>query len=196
MKVIKCELCGSSDLIKKDGLFECQYCGTKYTLEEARNLFTDAIVSISGDVKTKASDFTIKAGVLEKYNGESTIVDIPDNVKIICKECFKDLIIETVNIPNSVTTIGESAFYGCSSLTSVTIPDSVKTFGEDIFYQCSSLDPQNIKMSAVCDKPIFTKIKSECCPRCAGEIKWGLFSGRCIKCGVKIKKSEDYLYIP
>ena len=42
-------------------------------------------------------------------------------------------------IPNSVTTIGDYAFEGCSSLTSVTIPDSVTTIGNTAFYNCSSL---------------------------------------------------------
>ena len=42
-------------------------------------------------------------------------------------------------IPDSVTSIGEYAFSGCSSLTSVTIPDSVTSIGEYTFYDCSSL---------------------------------------------------------
>ena len=44
-----------------------------------------------------------------------------------------------VVIGDSVTTIGEYAFYTCSSLTSVTIPDSVTTIGDLAFYECSSL---------------------------------------------------------
>ena len=39
----------------------------------------------------------------------------------------------------SVTSIGNSAFYDCSSLTSVTIPESVTSIGESAFLECTSL---------------------------------------------------------
>ena len=42
-------------------------------------------------------------------------------------------------IPDSVTSIGDRAFYGCDSLTSVTIPDSVTSIGNWAFYHCDSL---------------------------------------------------------
>ena len=44
-----------------------------------------------------------------------------------------------LTIPDSVTSIGDYAFYGCSSLTSVTIPDSVTSIGYYAFRYCSSL---------------------------------------------------------
>ena len=45
----------------------------------------------------------------------------------------------SVTIPNSVTSIGEFAFRGCSSLTSVTIPNSVTSIGDGAFASCTSL---------------------------------------------------------
>jgi len=45
----------------------------------------------------------------------------------------------SVTIPNSVTSIGNSAFYGCSSLTSVTIPNTVTSIGWGAFESCSGL---------------------------------------------------------
>jgi hypothetical protein len=47
--------------------------------------------------------------------------------------------ITTVNIQDGVTTIGDNAFAGCSSLTSISIPDSVATIGGAAFSDCTSL---------------------------------------------------------
>ena len=55
---------------------------------------------------------------------------------------IKDLV-----IPNSVTSIGYSAFYGCSRLTSVTIPNSVTSIGNSAFYGCSRLTSVTIPNS-------------------------------------------------
>ncbi|MCH5171750.1 MAG: leucine-rich repeat domain-containing protein [Erysipelotrichales bacterium] len=45
----------------------------------------------------------------------------------------------TITIPSSVTSIGESAFKGCSSLTSITVPSSVTSIGKNAFQECTSL---------------------------------------------------------
>ena len=50
-------------------------------------------------------------------------------------------------IPNSVTSIGNSAFYCCSGLTSVTIPNSVTSIGDYAFYGCSALTSVTIPNS-------------------------------------------------
>jgi len=50
-------------------------------------------------------------------------------------------------IPNSVTSIGSSAFYGCTGLTSVTIPNSVTSIGDDAFRGCIGLTSVTIPNS-------------------------------------------------
>ena len=45
----------------------------------------------------------------------------------------------SITIPNSVTSIGNSVFQGCTNLTSVTIPNSVTSLGRSVFSNCSSL---------------------------------------------------------
>ncbi|MBO5124726.1 MAG: leucine-rich repeat protein [Spirochaetaceae bacterium] len=57
---------------------------------------------------------------------------------------------ETVtNVPTSVTTIGNDAFYGCKSLTSISIPSSVTSIGEAAFSGCSSLTSITIPSEGV-----------------------------------------------
>ena len=53
----------------------------------------------------------------------------------------------TYNIPDSVTTIGDFAFWDCDSLTSVNISDSVTTIGIYAFSDCGSLTSVNIPNS-------------------------------------------------
>lgn len=44
-----------------------------------------------------------------------------------------------MSLPEGLQTIGSSAFYGCSSLSSVSLPEGLKTIGSHAFYNCSSL---------------------------------------------------------
>ena len=67
--------------------------------------------------------------------------DSRDNCNAIIETASNTLITGCMNtyIPNSVTSIGNSAFSGCSGLTSVTIPNSISSIGNYAFSGCSGL---------------------------------------------------------
>lgn len=49
MKQLTCEMCGSTDMMKQDGVFVCQTCGCKYSVEEAKKM----MVEVAGAVQVK-----------------------------------------------------------------------------------------------------------------------------------------------
>ncbi len=80
----------------------------------------------------------ITSVTVDKNNGT---YDSRDNCNAIIDTSTNTLIVGCKNtiIPNSVTSIGNSAFYGCTGLTSVTIPNSVTSIGDRAFSGCSGL---------------------------------------------------------
>ena len=68
-----------------------------------------------------------------------TSVTIPNSVTTIGNDAFWGTGITSLNIPASVTTIGDSAFFSCKGLISVTIPDTVISMGESVFYDCTEI---------------------------------------------------------
>ena len=94
-------------------------------------------VSSIGDIA-----FTYCSG-LEKITVESgnSCYDSRDNCNSIIDTETNTLIVGCKNsiIPNSVTSIGESAFQGCSGLTKLTLPNSVTSIGVEAFRGCTGL---------------------------------------------------------
>ena len=75
------------------------------------------------------------------FNGELVNdVVVPDSITSIGRHAFYGCTgLMSITITDSVTSIGEYAFAYCSSLTSVMIPDSVTNIDRKVFYCCSSL---------------------------------------------------------
>ena len=85
-----------------------------------------------------SSSSSLTSMIVENGN---TIYDSRENCNAIIETATNTLIAGCQNtiIPNSVTSIGDYAFYDCSSLTSITIPNSVTSIGYAAFANCSSL---------------------------------------------------------
>ena len=81
VRAIVCELCGSNELIKDEGVFVCQHCGTKYTTEEARKLLVEASVTIDEPVRVQGvatvDNPLRRADDFERQKGVAPIVNRP-----------------------------------------------------------------------------------------------------------------------
>ena len=121
---------------------------------------------------TTTSDTTVSVGKNGTPTGE---LIIPESVKYkgtqysvtsIGESAFRGCSgLTSIDIPNSVTSIGESAFRDCSGLTSVTIPNSVTSIGTGAFSRCSVLteinvDENNSTYSSI-DGVVFNKSQTE-----------------------------------
>ena len=113
----------------------CQYSGKMARIyyksfEDKRNrgnAFRGCTSLTSINVDTENQCYKSIDGVLFSKDGK-TLLQFPRGKK------------ETdYTIPNSVGSIGSSAFAGCTGLTSITVPDSVKSIGDFAFYGCSGL---------------------------------------------------------
>ena len=111
-----------------------------YAFEECRGLTSitipGSVASIGGGAFQSCwglTSITVASGNA-KYHDEGNCV-IETESKTLIAGC-KNSIIPT---DGSVTSIGQSAFYGCSGLTSITIPDSVTSIGGGAFEFCSGL---------------------------------------------------------
>ena len=83
-------------------------------------------------VDTDAPEFDIENGVLVRYNGADSDVEIPDGVTAIGEYAFYDKKVQRVSLPDSVTKIGDSAF-SRSTLTDINFPEGLQTIGNGAF---------------------------------------------------------------
>lgn len=67
------------------------------------------------------------------YNSDSESIDIPDTITEIGEFAFARSGITSIEIPEGVTKIGYAAFYHCDELTEIVIPDSVTEIGSSAF---------------------------------------------------------------
>ncbi len=95
-------------------------------------------IIIPDNGKTLSRVIVEAAPLPHEYNGEYKNINkclINKKNKTLILGCNKSII----PLDGSVTSIGNSAFYYCSDLTSVTIPDSVTSIGNEAFKACYGL---------------------------------------------------------
>ena len=139
-----------------DGAFYGCYLLTSVTIPNSvTNIGVEAFQYCSGLKKVIVKDIAAWCGI--KFDG------FYSNPLSYAKHIYSDEDTEITNliIPNSVTSIGNYAFSGCSGLTSVTIPNSVTYIGGWAFLYCSGLTSVTIGNSV-------TSIGSSAFANCSG----------------------------
>ena len=126
-------------------LFTCLLCislnAAKYSGDCGSNA-TWSLDTATGVLKIEGKGTMASSGNAPWYNYRSSIktAKIADGVTSIGGSAFEGCSsLTSIEIPSSVTSIGERAFWYCSRLTSIEIPDSVTSIGSGAFSGCSSL---------------------------------------------------------
>ena len=100
---------------------------------------TNNFLAVSNINKVVFGGISIPSYILDECTNIKE-VEIKETVTKIGERAFYNCTsLTSMEIPDSVTSIGMYAFYGCTSLTSIEIPDSVTSIGERAFYDCTSL---------------------------------------------------------
>lgn len=127
-------------------------CWTSALADEERETFTseDYEYALLDDGTV---EITKHLGYNKTFFNSNTLF-VPDTldgkkVTTIGNSAFAWSSLRSITIPNSVTSIGDSAFDGCFSLTSITLPDSVISIGDYAFNGCFALASITIPDSVV-----------------------------------------------
>ena len=118
---------------------------------EDRTTYLELRESILSSANHDDKEATVYIGMELKHNDLSYWYKFEH---IILGESIKELedfalstensYVKSITLPNTITSIGESAFAGCSKLESINIPSSVESIGKNAFWECSSLKSINI----------------------------------------------------
>lgn len=100
--------------------------------------------------------------------------EAPCHVKYICNRCFEYCTLlgsnEGLNLPESIETIGDEAFYGCTGLRSVNLSSNLKSIGRSAFEKCTSLQSITLPKS-------LKEIREFAFRNCANYDNWGNYEG-------------------
>lgn len=136
----------------KDGVdgtcSKCGYSGEHVCEDKEENGYYDGVCDVCG--KNFNNTWTFDNGTIEKYNGSYLKVKIPEKIDGVSvtalvgdsngtKGFSKNETIESVIIPESITSIGAYSFYGCSNLVSVCILAKADSIPTGTFQNCKKI---------------------------------------------------------
>ena len=101
-----------------------------------------SLLCFSGKYASQDGLFLVDSGqiIAVAFAAMKGKITIPDGVTSIGNSVFSNChSLTNIILPNGVTDIGQAAFYGCSSLVDIMIPNTITSIGDSAFQGCSSL---------------------------------------------------------
>ena len=128
-----------SSKVSSIGISAFYYCDN---LKDVRYYIYDDLATY---IQNGHPDFYV-GGIKYYWNDqEITTLEIPTSVTSIGNNAFYGCSgLTTLNLPSNVTSIGDRAFGGCSNLTSVDLPSSITKMGDFVFFYCEKLSNVNL----------------------------------------------------
>ncbi len=108
-------------LVSSIGERAFSYCDSIVTLDLSNTIITEV-----------PADMFIRGNKLDA-------VYLPDTVKTISATAFRDCLLNSINLPEGLETLGNNAFDGCTQLGSITLPSTLTTWGGGTFVDCYNL---------------------------------------------------------
>lgn len=176
MKQLTCEMCGSTELIKQDGVFVCQSCGTKYSVEEAKKMMIEGAVDVSGS--TVSIDNTKRLDNLLQLARRSR----DDNNDKEAAEYYNQILLDD---PNNWEAVFYSNYLAASSTTvgnAVSTLTSLKNCLNTVFSLIDKIPDDEERQTAI--KEVISKTNI------LGTLIWSAESNRYNNQSISAKLSE------
>jgi len=148
-----CPFCSLPLSFKKehtDLAHNCPICNGPISFEFSSDLSNVKIIANLNGATYNKDGFIVKNGVLIEYQGDSIEIKIPEDVKAIGVEAFKNnKSIKEVKIPKNVSYICESAFEGCVGIRKVFLSNGIIAIANCAFKNCRRLEEITIPESLI-----------------------------------------------
>lgn len=112
---------------------------TSITLPEGLETIGGSAFFFASGIKTLHIPDSVKTIGVMAFSNVPAPLTLPSSLEFIGDSAFNMSGVVDGDIPNTVTYIGEKAFFNCTGLTTISLPSSVETYGANIFYGCANV---------------------------------------------------------
>ena len=110
-----------------------------YVLQDDGTVWITLYRSIADEVIIPSTIDGYPVSAIKHFGSGAKKVVIEDGIEAIHSGAFSSSYLTSIVIPDSVTEIGDEAFYQCSSLTELSLPNHLQSIGTHAFKGCSGL---------------------------------------------------------